>query len=405
MTLGVAVIIGVIMSFIQLVIRPILAKQGVKNRKAYASMQQWLLQSIQGIKEVKIGYKEDFFEDNYGKSGDTYVRTVYKNATLGVVPRFMIEAVSMAAFFIVVAVLLYTGAELESIVPMLSVVAMAAIRLLPSANRISKAMANMAFQEAALDKLINNLAEVESYESGIGEGESANETTITIGALSDNVVLDHISYRYPAGDKDVLSNANMVIHKGESIGIVGTTGAGKTTAVDVLLGLLIPKGGQVLVDGTDIRLDINNWLKQIGYIPQTIFMLDGTIRDNVAFGIDRREIDDEKVIRALKDAAIYDFVQELSDGIFTEIGERGIRLSGGQRQRIGIARALYDDPAILVFDEATSALDNETESAIMDSINSLHGKNTMVIIAHRLTTIEHCDHIYRVGDGVITREK
>lgn len=189
------------------------------------------------------------------------------------------------------------------------------------------------------------------------------------------------------------------------MGVVGASGAGKTTAVDILLGLLKPQKGKVLIDGTDISLDMDGWLSEIGYIPQFIFMLDGDIRENVAFGVPEGEIDDDKVWEALEEAALAEFVKSLPDGLNTQIGERGLRLSGGQRQRIGIARALYSDPSILFFDEATSALDNETEAAIMDSINHLHGTKTMVIIAHRLTTIEGCDIVYRVEDGKIRRER
>ncbi len=201
----------------------------------------------------------------------------------------------------------------------------------------------------------------------------------------------------------MLDGASMEVKKGQSVGIVGTTGSGKTTSVDILLGLLVPQEGQVLVDGVDIRDDMAGWFEQIGYIPQEIFMLDDTIRANIAFG--EENVSDEDVWRALEEAALEDFVRILPDGLDTEIGERGMRLSGGQKQRIGIARALYHDPDVLFFDEATSALDNETETAIMESVNSLQGRKTMVIIAHRLTTIENCDVVYRVDGGKIVKER
>ena len=194
----------------------------------------------------------------------------------------------------------------------------------------------------------------------------------------------------------------MEIPVGKSVGIVGTSGAGKTTIVDVLLGLLEPENGRILADGVDVNTNYQGWLKNIGYIPQTIFMTDSTIRKNVAFGVPDDEIDDNKVWQALKEAALDEFVKELPEGLDTQIGERGIRLSGGQRQRIGIARALFEDPEVLVLDEATSALDNDTEAAIMDSINRLHGRKTLVIIAHRLQTIEKCDMIYSIGEGKAT---
>ena len=193
--------------------------------------------------------------------------------------------------------------------------------------------------------------------------------------------------------------------KGESIGIVGNSGAGKTTLVDIILGLLKPQSGQVFVDGLDIEHDMKGWHNCVGYIPQMIFMLDDSIRNNVCFGIDEKDIDEERLWMTLRDASLYEFVNNLPEGVNTQIGERGVRLSGGQRQRIGIARALYRNPSVLVFDEATSALDNDTEMAIMDSIHSLHGNKTMIIIAHRLSTIEACDHIYRVDNEKVIKER
>ena len=203
----------------------------------------------------------------------------------------------------------------------------------------------------------------------------------------------------------MLDHASMLVKKGEAIGIIGASGAGKTTVVDILLGLLKPRFGKVLIDGTDIEMDMDGWLSQVSYIPQSIFMLDGTVRQNVAFGIADDEIDEERVWISLKEAALDDFVKKLPDGLDTWLGERGIRVSGGQRQRIGIARALYTDPTILFFDEATSALDNDTEAAIMDSINNLQGTKTIIIIAHRLSTIQNCNKVYKIEDGRITEMK
>ena len=197
----------------------------------------------------------------------------------------------------------------------------------------------------------------------------------------------------------------MTIPVGSAVGIVGTSGSGKTTMVDVLLGLLTLKSGAITADGVDVMSNYSGWLKNIGYIPQTIFMIDDTIRKNVAFGYREDEIDEERVWAVLKEAQLDEFVKSLPEGLDTSIGERGIRISGGQRQRIGIARALFEDPEVLVLDEATSALDGDTEAAIMDSINRLHGRKTLIIIAHRLQTIEKCDMVYRVENGKISRER
>ena len=218
-------------------------------------------------------------------------------------------------------------------------------------------------------------------------------------------MLDDIVYKYPNSDALIFDHAHMEIPAGTSVGIVGTSGSGKTTIVDIMLGLLELQSGHILADGVEVREHYESWLNNIGYIPQTIFMVDSTIRKNVAFGYADEDIDDEKVWAALKKARLDEFVRGLPEGLDTGIGERGIRISGGQRQRIGIARALYEDPEVLVLDEATSALDNDTEAAIMESINSLHGHKTLVIIAHRLQTIEKCDMVYRVEKGEISRER
>jgi len=228
--------------------------------------------------------------------------------------------------------------------------------------------------------------------------------TVKVLTFNDKIELKDITYNYQNSDKLILDKANMIIPVGKSIGIVGASGSGKTTAVDILLGLLLANEGEVLADGVNVMEHYSEWLSNIGYIPQSIFMLDDDIKSNVAFGVKKEEQDEERVWEALREAQLEDFVRELKDGIHTQIGERGMRLSGGQKQRIGIARALYSNPAVLVFDEATSALDSETEAAVMSSINGLHGKKTMIIIAHRLQTIKECDMVYRVGDGKIVEE-
>ena len=223
--------------------------------------------------------------------------------------------------------------------------------------------------------------------------------------FSKEVKLENITYRYPNTEVNILENASVSIPIGKSIGFIGPSGAGKSTTVDILLGLLEPQKGKVTVDGIDIRTNLPGWYARIGYVPQMIFMLDDTIRNNVAYGVDEKDIDEEQVWYALREAQMDEFVRGLPDGLDTSIGERGVRISGGQRQRLGIARALYTEPEIMIFDEATSALDNDTESAIMEAIERLHGKKTLVIIAHRLTTIEKCDAVYRVEELGFHKER
>ena len=217
--------------------------------------------------------------------------------------------------------------------------------------------------------------------------------------------MEDISYHYPNTEKKILQHANMLIPKGKSIGIVGPSGAGKSTVIDIFLGLLQLKEGRILCDGRDVLDNQPSWLSHIGYIPQSIYLADDSIRDNIAFGVDKDKIDDDRIWEVLEEAQMKNFVQNLPEGLDTFTGDRGLRLSGGERQRIGIARALYHDPDILVFDEATSALDNTTEKAVMEAINSFYGKKTMLIIAHRLNTLEKCDIIYKVENGQIVEQK
>lgn len=397
-TVGIAAILALAVFVIMHVIKPILERAGRNNQKSAAGINKWMMQSIQGIKEVKVMQKEDYFEKEFSSNGQTFVNTTRLSNILYQFPRFFIEAVSMAAIFIMMAIMIGMGTNLVSLIPTLSALAMAAVRLLPAVNRISSNLGDLAFREPMIDKMIENLNAMQ-----IAEQEN-NDEKDRIAPLQKQFGLSHIYYHYPSADEDsyVLEDASMIVHKGESIGIMGPSGAGKTTAIDVLLGLLRPQKGVVTIDGTDITLDRKDWLGQIGYIPQSIFMLDGDILENVAFGQDDADIDEQQVWQALEEASLEEFVKSLPEGLHTQLGERGIRLSGGQRQRIGIARALYTDPSILIFDEATSALDNETEKAIMESVNHLHGHKTMVIIAHRLTTIEDCDHVYEVNDKKIT---
>lgn len=403
-TIVVALIMMILLLVINAIIKPAIRKAAFDNQNAQAGINKWLLQSLQGIKDVKVTGKEEFFYDNYRKYGIINVRASRIYQTLVLVPRFLIEAVCMAAVFIVVAIMLYRGVELESVIPILTTVAMAAIRLLPSVNRMSSAIGTIAFNEPSLDKAMENL----DYLSDKSKEHTSNKSSLDksdLPILSKDLKFKNISYRYPDSNSYILNEANFIINKGEAIGIVGTSGAGKTTTMDLVLGLLKPETGKILVDDVDINVDINKWIAQIGYIPQMIFMLDDTIRANVAFGEDLSQVKDEDVWKALDEAALSDYVKTLPAGLDTQIGERGVRLSGGQRQRIGIARALYRNPSVLIFDEATSALDNDTENSIMESINQLQGNKTMIIIAHRLSTIEKCNHIYRVENGKVEMER
>lgn len=406
MIVTVAALMVALLLVIKKVLKPIMIKAGQENQDYYSGLYKWIEQSVMGIKEIKIACKENYFINEYAKCGAGYVNSVQKYNLFNATPRLLIETVCIAGMVGYFVLSIGQGTQLKDLLPQLSALAAAAMRLLPCVNRINNYQTSISYFEPFFMGVSDNLQE-EIHDGSVTYDAEAYKQRQSVEKLplEKLIRLEDITYKYPNTETLIFNHADMEIPIGSSVGIVGVTGAGKTTIVDILLGLLQMESGRILADGTDVNGHYAAWLKNIGYIPQTIFMIDDSIRKNIAFGVPEEEIDDEKVWRALKEAALDEFVKSLPDGVETGIGERGIRISGGQRQRISIARALYEDPEVLVLDEATSALDNETEAAIMDSINRLHGRKTLVIIAHRLQTIEKCDMVYRVADGTISRER
>ena len=403
MTLTIATLLVIVLLVIKYFIKPVMVKAGQDNQDYYSGLYKWIYESVTGIKEIKVANKENYFINGYADCGAGYVNAVQKYNLYNSTPRLLIETIAIAGMVGYMLVVMLSGTSITTLLPQLTVLAAAAARLLPSANRINNYLTSIAYFEPFLDNVSDNLQmEIHDESISYNSDDYRVKTAVTKLPVTKTIRMEDITYKYPGTDKLILDKATMEIPVSKSVGIVGTSGAGKTTIVDVLLGLLEPENGRILADGVDVNTNYQGWLKNIGYIPQTIFMTDSTIRKNVAFGVPDDEIDDNKVWQALKEAALDEFVKELPEGLDTQIGERGIRLSGGQRQRIGIARALFEDPEVLVLDEATSALDNDTEAAIMDSINRLHGRKTLVIIAHRLQTIEKCDMIYSIGEGKAT---
>ena len=406
MIIMVAVLMVALLFLIKKVLKPIMVRAGQDNQDYYSGLYKWIEQSVMGIKEIKIANKENYFINEYAKCGAGYVNSVQKYNIYNATPRLLIETVCIAGMISYFIVIILRGAQVTELLPQLSALAMAAMRLLPSVNRINNYQTSISYFEPFFMGVSENLQEeIHDKKVSYAAEDYLQKKEVEKLEIKKEISLQDITYKYPHTDVLIFDHADMVIPVGNSVGIVGTSGAGKTTIVDILLGLLQIESGRILADGVEVREHYESWLKNIGYIPQTIFMIDSTIRKNVAFGYAEDEIDDEKVWRALKEAQLDEFVRGLPEGLDTSIGERGIRISGGQRQRIGIARALFEDPEVLVLDEATSALDNETEAAIMDSINRLHGRKTLIIIAHRLQTIEKCDMVYRVENGKATRER
>ncbi len=395
------VVFGILSILILKVLKPRLSRLGAKNLAIQSRIAKWRIQAIYGIKDVKVLHRESFFADNYESSGKVGAGYAKRHAVLNNVPRLLIETVFMASILIYIIIYISIGKDASALVPMLTAFGVAAIRMMPSVNRINTYMADISYFRPCLDYVYENM--------NINEISRRNNQTLKpVDAsktmqLRDKIELKNIVYAYPNTDKLIFDRANMMVPYGKSVGIMGPSGAGKSTIVDILLGLLKIQEGSILCDGVDIFDNYPAWLAQIGYIPQSIYLVDEPVRNNIAFGIADDEIDDARIWDALEEAQLADFIKGLPEGLDTTIGDRGVRLSGGQRQRLGIARALYYNPEILVFDEATSALDNETETAVMEAINSFHGRKTMIIIAHRLNTIEKCDIIYKVDEGKITR--
>ncbi|MDE7018779.1 MAG: ABC transporter ATP-binding protein/permease [Lachnospiraceae bacterium] len=406
MSITVTALLVIVLLVIKCVLKPIMKRAGEENQDFYSGLYKWIDQSVMGIKEIKIACRENYFINEYSKCGAGYVSAVQRYNLYNATPRLLIETVAIAGMVLYMLAQLLSGTGVIDIMPQITLLALVAMRLIPCANRINNHLTSIAYFEPFFMGVSDNLQE-EIRDESIDYEADTYRKKIEVEKLDikEKIVLKGITYKYPNTETLIFDKADMEIPIGKSVGIVGTSGSGKTTVVDILLGLLQLQSGEILADGVEVREHYREWLKNIGYIPQSIFMIDASIRKNVAFGYAEEDIDDGKVWQALKEAQLDEFVKGLPEGLDTSIGERGIRISGGQRQRIGIARALFEDPEVLVLDEATSALDNDTEAAIMESINRLHGRKTLIIIAHRLQTIEKCDMVYRIENGKASRER
>lgn len=365
-------------------------RYGRQNQTYNGRMIQAVNQAMGGIKEIKVLAREDYFVQAYVENGRRYASSLKRSQIFQQAPKYLIETVCVCGVLGVVLWKLYAGVEVQELIPQLSVFAVAAFRLLPSINQINQLLSRMLFQKVSVDRIYEDLREVE---------ETSSKEIAAAFPNADKICFDHVSFRYPGSDKKILQDVNLQLPVDASIGFVGSSGAGKTTFMDLLLGLLQPDEGKICYGEMDIRENPVGWGRQIGYIPQSIYLADDTIRRNVAFGIPDSQIEEAKVLKALREAQLLEFVEAQKEGLDTRIGEAGVRLSGGQRQRIGIARALYQEPKILVLDEATSALDSETEEAVMEAVEGLRGTCMLLMIAHRTSTLRKCDKIYRIENG------
>ena len=356
---------------------------------------QHLQQGLGGAKDVKLLGRENDFLEQYLVHNDQSARVGQLHTVLLQLPRLWLELFAVGGLAILVISMLTQDRALDAILPTLGLFAAAAFRLMPSVNRMLSAVQSLRYSLPVIDTLHTEL--------NLTTPEVA-DICIAVTPFYVELELRQITYTYPSAAEPALKDISLTIQRGESVGFIGASGAGKSTLVDILLGLFTPDTGEVQVDGKDIQGNLRNWQDQIGYVPQSIFLTDDTLRRNVAFGLAQDKIDDAAVQRAIRAAHLHEFVANLPDGLDTLVGERGIRLSGGQRQRIGIARALYHDPAVLVLDEATSSLDTATENSVMQTITALQGNKTIIIVAHRLSTVEHCVRLYRLEGGRVVAE-
>ncbi len=392
------------LSFVVLVCQKKVKKCGEINYKYSALINKTLIQTFQSIKEVLVMRRQKYFVDEYKENFIKQQKGTIGQTVASESPTYFIETVCVAGLIVAVCIKAINVEDASVLIPQLASFAVAAFRILPSLGRISNYFNQFMFCIPGINDTYNNFKEVRNNQTIQQELISDNDRS-NLETFDDKLSIDSITWKYPNTNNDVLKNVSMEIKKGESIAFVGKSGAGKTTLADIILGLLKPQKGTVKIDEANIEEIPEKRSRIIGFVPQNVNLLDDTVRRNVAFGIKDEEIDDEKVWNALEQAQLKDIIEGYEKGIDTEIGERGIRFSGGQRQRFAIARALYYNPEILVLDEATSALDTETETSVMEAIESLQGHKTLIIIAHRLTTIRNCDKIYEIANGKAVERK
>ncbi|WP_227394763.1 ABC transporter ATP-binding protein [Jeotgalibacillus aurantiacus] len=394
-TLTAAVLLGGSMSIFHYIFRHKVSSLGKEQREVSGQLIKWVNQGLGAAKEVKVSGKEQFFVRKYTSQSQVKANNSRYMKVLEQVPRLFIETMLVIVVLVTLMIIVFQGKNTAELISTMALFAMAAFRLMPSITRVVALITTIRYSQPSLDAVYEDLFEVELSV----EVRNNKETGSQYERKIDEITLENVSFFYPNQTKATIQDVSLTIPAGKSVAFIGASGAGKTTIVDIILGLLQPSNGTLKINGLPFEHQKDHWQKTIGYIPQVIFLSDDTIRSNVAFGLDEKEIRDEMVWNALEKAQLKDFVLSLPDQLDTMVGERGVRLSGGQRQRIGIARALYYNPEVLFMDEATSALDHETEKEIMEAIYKLKGEKTLIMIAHRLSTIESCDIKFTMNDG------
>ena len=410
--IAVATIVLALLCFFTIVI-------GFKKKIKIMGKQLWELdaksfsvcsQTFDGVKEIIVMNRRKYFSDRYEETLNKNEKINVAYGFLSACPDRVLEGICMSGFLGIVSVRILMGVEINSFISTLGVFVMGAFKILPSISKMSSRVNTVVFQLPALTDCYDNIRHVREPNTSVGsdaykknQEESDkydnSELKSEIREMKDCLCAHGLVWHYANSARFVLNGLDFVVHKGEAVALIGESGAGKTTLSDILLGLYSPQNGKVLVDGVDIYSIPEAWSQMIGYVPQSVFLVDDTVRANIAFGIPEDRVEDERIWDVLKQSKLDTFIHELPKGLDTIVGDRGLKFSGGQRQRIAIARALYNDPQIMVLDEATSALDSETEKGVMDAIDSLQGSKTLIIVAHRLSTIKNCDRIYEIVDG------
>lgn len=398
-TLGVICVLVFAMLFFVKVLKKNIAYFGQKMRETSKDIFKWMEQSFGGIKEVKVLNRESFFSEKFDFSYHDHVSNLLKYQIFSSIPKPFMETICVAGLLLVIIIKMNLGENISSFVPILIVFGAAAFRLLPSFNRMSANLNTILYNQNGIHAIYEDLKEAEDLNQSLENGFVSKDE------VKGEIEIKHLFFKYPKTEEFVLNDLSIKIPIKKSVAFIGASGAGKTTLADLILGVLTPQKGSIIVNGQDIYKNLKYWHSRIGYIPQNIYLMDDTIKRNIAFGIPDEEIDENQMQIAVEKAQLKGFIDKLEMGINTPVGEKGIKLSGGQRQRIGIARALYGNPDVLVLDEATSALDNETEAAVMDAINILQGNKTLIIVAHRLSTIKNCDYIYEIKNGKAEQKK
>lgn len=405
---GILLLMGLVMLGMVMIFKPAAKKAGVQDRSADALKTKAICQMVEGIKEIYVMQRKRLFVREYERASDIARKAQRTNSLITNAPDRIIEGICVSGLVGIICIRLLMNDDMVDFVPKLAAFAMAAFKVLPSIGKITSRINGLVYARPSLSNVYKIMREADEYEKHYVQHIEKHDEIKEFDNLqfSNKLTIQNVVWQYENQKLPVLTDVSLEILRGQSIALIGASGTGKTTLADIILGLLRPQKGTVMMDGMDVYAMPKTWARIVGYVPQSVFLIDDTVRNNIAFGLSDDKIKDELIWDALERAQLKDFIAGLPNGLDTIVGERGIKFSGGQRQRIAIARALYNKPEILILDEATAALDNETETAVMESIDALQGQITMIIVAHRLTTIRNCDRIYEIKDGkAVGREK